>query len=56
MKGENQDEPTHCALLGTILMENLKPAGVEAVLEYPGHPHEKYKTSADYLIDRLKAK
>jgi hypothetical protein len=29
---------------------------VEAILVYPGQPHEKYKTSADYLIDRLKAR
>ncbi|HKB05944.1 MAG TPA: alpha/beta hydrolase [Gemmataceae bacterium] len=56
VKGENQDDPTHSALLGIILMEKLKAAGVEAILVYPGHPHEKYKTSADYLIDRLKAK
>ena len=56
VKGENQDDPTHSALLGMILMEKLKAAGVEAILVYPGHPHEKYKTSADYLIDRLKAK
>ena len=27
--------------------------GVEGILVYPGHPHEKYKTSADFLIDRL---
>lgn len=54
VKGENQDDPTHSALLGMILMEKLKEAGVEAILVYPGHPHEKYKTSADFLIDRLK--
>lgn len=56
VKGENQDDPTHSALLGMILMEKLKEKGVEGILVYPGHPHEKYKTSADYLIDRLKAK
>jgi acetyl esterase/lipase len=56
VKGESQDDPTHSALLGMILMEKLKAAGVEAILVYPEHPHEKYKTSADYLIDRLKAK
>ena len=56
MKGEAQDDPTHSALLGMILMEKLKSAGVDAILVYPDHPHEKYKTSADYLIDRLKAK
>jgi acetyl esterase/lipase len=56
VKGENQDDPTHSALLGVLLQEKLKEAGVECVLVYPGQTHEKYKTSADYLIDRLKAK
>ncbi len=56
VKGENQDDPTHSALLGMILMEKLNEAKVEGILVYPGHVHEKYKTSADYLIDRLKAK
>ncbi|HET6576178.1 MAG TPA: alpha/beta hydrolase [Fimbriiglobus sp.] len=56
VKGEAQADPTHSALLGMILMEKLKEVGVEGIIVYPGHPHEKYKTSADYLIDRLKAK
>jgi acetyl esterase/lipase len=56
VKGEDQADPTHSALFGMILMEKLKEAGVEAILVYPGHTHEKYKNSADFLIDRLKAK
>ena len=56
VKGESQDDPTHSALLGMILMEKLKATGVEGIIVYPGHPHEKYKTSADYLIDRLSLK
>jgi acetyl esterase/lipase len=56
VKGEAQDDPTHSALLGMILMEKLKDAKVEGILVYPGHPHERYKNSADYLIDRLTAK
>ncbi len=56
VKGEAQDDPTHSALLGMILMEKLKEAKVEGILVYPGQTHEKYKTSADFLIDRLKAK
>ncbi len=55
VKGEPQDDPTHSALLGMMLMEKLKATGVEGILVYPAQPHEKYKTSADYLIDRLKA-
>lgn len=54
VKGENQDDPTHSALLGMILMEKLKEAGVEGVLVYPGAPNEKYKNSQAWLIERLK--
>jgi len=56
VKGEAQTDPTHSALLGLMLMEKLQAAGVEAILVYPGHPNEKYKTSADFLIDRLPRK
>ena len=56
VKGESQDDPTHSALLGMILMEKLKATGIEGIIVYPGHPHEKYKTSADFLIDRLSSK
>ena len=54
VKGEAQDDPTHSALLGLMLMEKLKAEEVEGIIVYPGHPHERYKTSADFLIDRLK--
>lgn len=54
VKGEAQADPTHSALLGMMLMEKLKEKNVEGILVYPGHPHEKYKDSAEYLIDRLK--
>jgi acetyl esterase/lipase len=53
VKGEAQDDPTHSALYGILLMEKLKENKVEGILVYPNHPHETYKTSADYLIDRL---
>jgi acetyl esterase/lipase len=56
VKGEEQTDPTHSALLGMILIEKLKAAGVEGILVYPGQTHEKYKTSADFLIDRLPRK
>lgn len=55
VKGEKQADPTHSALLGLILMEKLNDAKIEGIIVYPGHPHEKYKGMADYLIDRLKA-
>jgi len=54
VKGENQDDPTHSALLGMILMEKLKEAGVEGVLVYPDAPNDKYKNSQAWLIERLK--
>lgn len=56
VKGEAQADPTHSALLGMILEEKLKAVGVECVLVYPGKVHNKYKVSADFLINRLKAK
>lgn len=56
VKGEIQADPTHSALMGIILQDRLKEVGVECVLVYPGKTHEKYKTSADFLIERLKAK
>jgi acetyl esterase/lipase len=54
VKGEEQADPTHSALLGMMLMEKLKEAKVEGILVYPGQTHEKYKTANDYLIDKLK--
>ncbi|MCZ2341532.1 MAG: alpha/beta hydrolase [Bacteroidales bacterium] len=54
VKGEDQADPTHSALLGMILMEKLNEKKVEGILVYPGHSHEKYKNSTEYLIDRLK--
>jgi acetyl esterase/lipase len=52
--GEKQVDPTHSAVMGLKLQERLEAAGVEVILVYPGHPHPRYRTSADFLIDRLK--
>ena len=52
-KGDSPKDPTHSALLGLLLEEKLKEAGVDYVLVYPGHPG-KYKSSAEYLIDKLR--
>ena len=46
-------DPTHSPILGIKLEEKLKAVGVDVILVYPGQPNEKYKTSQDYLIDRL---
>lgn len=56
VKGESKEDPTHAPLLGAILMEKLTAEGVEGIFVHAGMPHPKYKSSADYLIDRLKAK
>jgi acetyl esterase/lipase len=52
--GENQDDPTHSAVMGLKLEEKLKAIGVECILVYPGHTHPQYKNSSDFLIDRLR--
>ena len=51
--GDSPKDPTHSPILGIKLEEKLKATGVDVVLVYPGHPHEKYKSSTDYLLDRL---
>jgi acetyl esterase/lipase len=51
--GDSPKDPTHSPILGIKLEEKLKAAGVEVILVYPGRPSEKYKSSADYLIDHL---
>ena len=56
VKGETKEDPTHAPLLGAILMEKLNAVGVEGIFVQPGKPHEKYKNSQEYLIDRLTAK
>lgn len=53
-KGASPKDPTHSALLGVLLEERLKPAGVECVLVHPGQANDKYKSIASFLIDRLK--
>lgn len=51
--GDSPKDPTHSPILGLKLEEKLKATGVDVVFVYPGRPNEKYKNSADYLIERL---
>jgi acetyl esterase/lipase len=51
--GDSPKDATHSPILGIKLEEKLKSVGVDVILVYPGQPNEKYKTSQDYLIDRL---
>jgi hypothetical protein len=39
--------------MGVKLAERLKAEGVEFVLVHPGQSHPTYRSSTDYLIDRL---
>jgi acetyl esterase/lipase len=52
-KGDSPKDPTHSPLLGLMLEVRLKEAGVEYVLVYPGRPGTRYKSSTEYLIDKL---
>ena len=51
--GSSPKDPTHSGIMGVKLEERLKEVGVDVVLIHPGRTHEKYKSSTDYLIDRL---
>lgn len=53
--GQEQRDPTHTANYGVKLQEKCQSAGVECELYYPGAPNAPHKTTADYLIDKLKA-
>ncbi len=54
VKGDKPKDPTHSALLGLMLEEKLKEAGVEVIVIYPGRTHPQYKNFTEFLIDRLK--
>lgn len=54
--GDSPKDPTHSAILGIKLEEKLKAVGVDVILVYPGRPSDKYKSSVEYLIDRLTQK
>ncbi|MGI6419941.1 MAG: carboxylesterase family protein [Thermoguttaceae bacterium] len=51
--GSSPKDPTHSGIMGIKLEERLKAVNVDVVLVCPDRPHPKYKTSTDYLIDRL---
>jgi acetyl esterase/lipase len=51
--GSSPKDPTHSGIMGVKLAERLQAAKVDVVLVHPGQPHPDYKSSTDYLIDRL---
>lgn len=53
-KGQEEPDPTHSAMYGVGLEEKLKDAGIEVVLNYPGHEDAKYGSVAEFLIGKLK--
>ena len=54
VKGDEPRDPTHSALLGVMLEEKLKAAGVEVFLVCPGRTDKRYGNAAQFLIDRLR--
>lgn len=52
--GESHPDPTHSPILGLMLAEKLKAAGIDVVFHSNTEPNAKLPTAAAYLIDRLK--
>ncbi|NQU20120.1 MAG: alpha/beta hydrolase [Candidatus Nealsonbacteria bacterium] len=51
--GASPKDPTHSGIMGVKLEERLKAVDVDVVLVHPDRPHPMYKSSTEYLIDRL---
>ena len=51
--GASPKDPTHSGIMGVKLAERLKATNLDVVFVHPGQPHEKYRNSTEYLIDRL---
>lgn len=54
--GQPEPDPTHSALYGIKLAEKLKAAGVEAVVSYPGHADEQYRSPTEFMIAKLRVR
>lgn len=54
VKGEEQKDPTHSAVLGLLLEEKLKAEGDEVHLAYPGHKDPEYAGISAFLIAKLR--
>ena len=53
-RGENHPDPTHSPMLGLLLAEKLKQAGVEHVLVYVDQPNSRLPSANAFLIEYLK--
>ena len=54
VKGEEQKDPTHTAVLGLLLEEKLKAQGDEVHLVYPDHNDPDFANNTEFLIAKLK--
>ena len=54
--GQKEPDPTHSAMYGVALADELKSKGVEVVLTYPGKEDTKYGSPTKFLIEKLTAK
>ncbi len=52
--GSSPKDPTHSGIMGVKLEERLNALDIDVVLVHPDRPHPMYKSSTDYLIDRLR--
>lgn len=52
--GEEHPDPTHSPILGEKLAEHLKKLKVDVVMSRAGAPDATYKSSSEYLLDRLR--
>jgi acetyl esterase/lipase len=53
--GQKENDPTHSAMYGVKLAEELRKAGVEVVLSYPQEPETIYGSPAKFMIEKLRA-
>jgi acetyl esterase/lipase len=54
--GQKEPDPTHSAMYGVGLAEELEDTGVEVVLAYPGREDTRYGSLTKFLIAKLAAK
>lgn len=52
-RGESLGDPTHSPVLGLLLIEKLKEAGIPYEYHSTGQPNEKYRSASAYLIEHL---
>ncbi|MFI4876060.1 MAG: alpha/beta hydrolase, partial [Blastopirellula sp. JB062] len=51
--GSSPKDPTHSAIMGVKLAERLEAADVDVLLVHPGIEDPEFKSTTQYLINRL---